>query len=128
MNFPAMVTVLVQKYIDLEDDLGSQKKESKKLSTSKNRTPVRREVNEFVVFTYEGELFPGQIIVVKENGAVVKAMVKTGKAWKWPEIYEDKLFYEWNEVLFFKDLQKVSKTRELYNARIRVSMGLLNCF
>ena len=64
---------------------------------------------EFVVFTYEDELFPGQITIVKENGAYVKSMVKTLKAWKWSEIQEDN-FYEWSNVLFhIKESQKITK-------------------
>ena len=45
----------------------SNKKKSEK-SSSKNWTSVQRE-GEFVVFTYEDELFPDQITIVKENGA-----------------------------------------------------------
>ena len=90
----------------------SNKKKSEK-SSSKNWTSVQRE-GELVVFTYEDELFPGQITIVKENGAYLKSMVKTLKAWKWSEIQEDN-FYEWSNVLFYiKDPQKISKTRELY--------------
>ena len=75
---------------------------------------MQREEGEFVVFTYEDELFPGQITIVKENGAYLKSMVKTLKAWKWSEIQEDN-FYEWSNVLFhIKEPQKISKTRELY--------------
>ena len=54
----------------------SNKKKSEK-SSSKNWTSVQREEGEFVVFTYEDELFPGQITIVKENCAYAKSMVKT---------------------------------------------------
>ena len=57
----------------------SNKKKSEKLN-SKNWTSVQREEGEFVFFTYEDELFPGQITIVKENDAYVKSMVKTLKA------------------------------------------------
>ncbi|EFN81799.1 hypothetical protein EAI_04162 [Harpegnathos saltator] len=61
------------------------------------------------------ELVPGQITKVKKNGAIVKSMVKTGKAWKWPDGCEDILYYEWNDILsHIKEPKKVSKTRKLY--------------
>ena len=41
---------------------------------------MQKEEREFVVSTYEDELFPGQITIVKENGAYLKSMVKTLKA------------------------------------------------
>ena len=78
----------LETFSDLENDLSNREEDSKK-SSSNNWTPVRREENEFVVFTYEGELFPGQITKVKKNGAIIKSMVKTGKAWKWPDGCED---------------------------------------
>ena len=95
----AMTTVLVQKH-------SITRKKSEK-SSSKNWTSVQREEGKFVVFTYEGELFPSQITIVKKNGAYLKSMVKTLKAWKWSEIQEDN-FYEWSNVLFhIKEPQKI---------------------
>ena len=66
----------------MENELDSEKNKSEK-SISKNWTSVQREERKFVVFTYEDELFPIQITIIKENGTYVKSMVKTLKAWKW---------------------------------------------
>ena len=81
---------------------------------------MQREERELVFFTYKDELFPGQITIIKKNGAYVKSMVKTLKAWKWSEIQEDNI-YEWNDVLFhIKEPQKISKTRAtLHSTQIK---------
>ena len=57
----------------------SNKKKCEK-SSSKNWTSMQREEGEIVVFTYEDELVPSQITIVKENGAYVKSILKTLKA------------------------------------------------
>ena len=41
----------------------------------KVRNQARKEEKEFVVFTYEDELFTCQIKIVKENGSYVKSIV-----------------------------------------------------
>ena len=35
------------------------------------------EVEDFVIFEYEGELFPDQVTVVKHNGCEIKSMAKS---------------------------------------------------
>lgn len=47
---------------------------------------------DFVIFNYEGELFPGQVSEVKEDGCNIKSLVKSGVDWKWPK-RDDLMFY-----------------------------------
>lgn len=51
-----------------------------------------------VVFTYEGELFPGKIIEVKDNETTISALQRSGKLWKWLNI-TDILDYPWQDVI-----------------------------
>ena len=80
-----MTTVLVQKHSVTRKKVRNQAQKIGHLCKEKK--------GEFVVFTYEDEPFPGQIIIVKENDTYLKPMVKTLKSWKWSEIQEDN-FYE----------------------------------
>ena len=65
------------------------------------------QVDDFVIFEYEGELFPGQVVRAKYNGYEIKSMEKSGFNWKWPKI-EDKMFY-WR-----KDIkEKISTPKKL---------------
>ena len=52
---------------------------------------------DYVTFTYEGEVFPGQIVDVQHEGCVIKSMVKSGFHWKWPKD-EDVLLYPFDDV------------------------------
>jgi hypothetical protein len=45
---------------------------------------------EFAVFTYEGEIFPGERVQVNKYGAISKVMQKSYNAWKWSQ--QDELF------------------------------------
>jgi hypothetical protein len=48
-------------------------------------------VNDYVVFSYEEELFPGQILRMpaKPDGFItIKAFQKAGRYWKWPKIHD----------------------------------------
>ena len=59
---------------------------------------VKRVVGQFVVFHYEGELFPGVIEEVKTTGAKIKAMQRSLKSWKWPQ-HDDVMEYDWCDVI-----------------------------
>lgn len=39
----------------------------------------------YVAVEYEGELWPGQVQKIEEDGSYVKCMGRCGLAWKWPE-------------------------------------------
>lgn len=59
---------------------------------------VVREVGQFVAFTYEGEIFPGEIVSFTDEQVTINAMQKSLKAWKWPQkLYQ--IAYSWDDVL-----------------------------
>lgn len=39
---------------------------------------------DFVIVTYEGDYYPGEVKSLKKNGAQVSCMMKSGQYWKWP--------------------------------------------
>lgn len=102
--------MLCQEYSDgeTEEMLEEEKRDEVKMDEN-----VRKEVNEFVLFSYEGELFPGQIIHVHDNGARIKSMQKCGKAWKWPD-HIDIMFYQWSDVKATIKPIKISSRRDIY--------------
>lgn len=74
---------------------------------------VQKRVTEFVVFTYENELFPGKIVRITDSGAIVSAMQKSGRFSSWPK-RPDELDYEWNDILgHIEELTSVSSRRQL---------------
>ena len=56
-------------------------------------------VNDFVIFSYEGELFPGQVTAIDSDDEMfeIRAMVKSGFNWRWPK-HNDILFYSFTDV------------------------------
>jgi len=52
---------------------------------------------DFVIFEYEGEQFPGQVLNVQQYGCVIRSMVKSGMNWKWPD-KADELFYLYTDI------------------------------
>lgn len=50
-----------------------------------NYEVINRQVGAFVVFIYEGSLYPGIIDSFTNDGASVSAMKRALKSWKWPE-------------------------------------------
>lgn len=59
---------------------------------------VVREVGRFVVFSYEGEFYPGQIVSFNNNEVTINSMQRSLKMWKWP-LKQDQLTYSWSDVL-----------------------------
>jgi hypothetical protein len=41
--------------------------------------PIKREINYFVVFLYQGEIYPGKITAFNEEGATVNSIAKSKK-------------------------------------------------
>lgn len=70
--------------------------EFRQQSTKKLKSIPKYDMNliegDFVLFEYEGEIFPGQVALVKDTGCEIRAMKKSGLNWKWPK-EENKLFY-----------------------------------
>lgn len=70
---------------------------------------VVREIGSFVVFSYEGELYPGEIVGFNDNEVTINAMAKSLKLWKWPT-KRDEMTYPWSDVLgAIKPPKQVSK-------------------
>lgn len=63
-----------------------------------NLKEVVMEVGKFVVFTYEGELFPGRIIGFNDKEVNISSMQRSLKSWKWPTP-EDNHNYVWEDIL-----------------------------
>lgn len=80
----------------LESEDESEEKEG-------NTSEENFEINDFVIVSYEAQLFPGKIKLIikklnKENKFFVSAMCRIGNNWKWPE-KEDCLWYDRKDVI-----------------------------
>jgi hypothetical protein len=75
--------------------LGTEKKTRTEILSFGNTV---RDVGQYVVFTYENELFAGKIISYDDQGATISSMKRTLKSWKWSE-KEDILNYSWYDIL-----------------------------
>ena len=65
-------------------------------ATKKSKLLPRKEniftKDDFVLFEYEEEIFPGQVDLVKDTGCEIRSLKKSGLNWKWPQ-EEIKRFY-----------------------------------
>lgn len=59
---------------------------------------VVRDLGEYVVFTYEKEVFPGKIVEVTEDEVKIGMLQRSMKSWKWP-IQEGVHCYNWDDLL-----------------------------
>lgn len=57
-----------------------------------------REIGSFVVFSYQGMLYPGKILSFDESEVIISSMEKSLKMWKWPS-KPDEMPYSWEDVL-----------------------------
>lgn len=78
--------------VEDEDDPGCENNSNKTFKT------VVRQVGAFVAFLYDDHLYPGVLENIQTDGAVISAMQRSVKAWRWPE-KEDQLFYEWKDIV-----------------------------
>ncbi|CAH2103358.1 unnamed protein product [Euphydryas editha] len=76
--------------------------------------PLVKKGGQYVVFKYEGELFPGVITKMNKKGAVISSMKRSLKNWKWPQP-KDELFYTWKDVLGGINPPKKIGRREFYS-------------
>lgn len=102
--------------ITLDSENESQNENDGENIPKKNlKNPVQRKVGEYVVFSYEEELFPGVITHVTKTAASISAMQKCGRLWKWPQKV-DLLDYNWEDVLYqINEPLKMSQTRNVYS-------------
>lgn len=55
-------------------------------------------VGDWVLVSYEGHNYPGEVTLVLESDVRVNVMRKAGKNWKWPDA-RDEIFYEKTQVV-----------------------------
>lgn len=55
-------------------------------------------VGDWVLVTYEGQNYPGEVTEVQEADVRVNVMRRAGKNWKWPN-EKDEIFYEKSQVI-----------------------------
>ena len=91
--------------VDFEELEKEQEKESKFINfvegidqKKESFDKVVKEVERFVVFSYEGQLYPGQIVSFNNDEVQIKSMQKSLKMWKWP-LKPDELTYSWSDVM-----------------------------
>ncbi|KAJ8910919.1 hypothetical protein NQ315_014253 [Exocentrus adspersus] len=75
--------------------------------------PIVRQVERYVAFTYEGEIFAGQIVYFNDQEVTISAMQKSLKCWKWPA-KADIMSYPWEDVKGGLDAPKQISKRGLY--------------
>lgn len=59
-------------------------------------TPLNK--GDHVVVNYEGCLYPGEVMLVKQKGAQVRCMERSGQNWKWPA-KPDLLYYPQSDII-----------------------------
>lgn len=74
---------------------------------------VIRAIGEHVLFIYEDNVYPGVITSVDEDGALINAMVKSLKFWKWPQ-RRDEIWYSWDKIIGSINPPKQISKRGLY--------------
>jgi hypothetical protein len=95
----------------IEEDeipLGTEKKTPREIIYFGNT------VRQYVVFTYENELFPGNINRYDDQGAKISSRKRTLKSWKWPE-KEDILTYSWEDIFGTISPPKQISSRGLFD-------------
>ncbi|GBN45937.1 hypothetical protein AVEN_260850-1 [Araneus ventricosus] len=95
--------------VDMEELMRKEIQETNEVETTsvtKGRTLLKyvlhlnecsREVDEHVVFRYEGEFFPEKNVSITESGMKISSMQRTLKSWKWcnqPDVKD----YLWEDV------------------------------
>lgn len=101
-----------------EDDAFSKKLEANDFNqgipNKREFKQLQKKPGEYVIFSYEGQLYPGKITEVNDNGAVITAMEKSLKSWRWPQ-KEDQLFYPWDDIIGAIDPPKLISKRGLFS-------------
>lgn len=99
----------------IEEEEHIEEKENESSALNKNLLCDSYVLHDYVVVEYEGEIWPGKVTTLEEDGAYIKCMTRCGLAWKWPE-KEDCIFYSKTDIKFkIKEPKKLSTKRALYN-------------
>lgn len=83
---------------DLENLVTNTDTAAETFNKNCNFKPVVKAVRQYVVFTYEGEMFPGKITKITKEGPYISSMKKSLKSWTWPKPV-DEIQYDWQDIL-----------------------------
>jgi hypothetical protein len=101
--------------IDAADGGQNEKEREKK----HQKLEIEYKVGQYVIFTYEDELFPGQITGAVSNGTfTIKSMQRSGKNWKWPKV-EDVMDYEVHDIKQRIKPPKILKRNIMFVAELK---------
>lgn len=89
---PAVSTRRKRKDVKVESDVKMLK------TTPSEKGTYDYKVGDHVLITWNNEIYPGKIISLSDDGALVRCMKKGSKCWKWPTIKDEEL-YAWPDVL-----------------------------
>lgn len=83
---------------DTKDDKITQEKTKEDKSETESDKVNKFHLNDFVIFKYEGNYFPGQIQEIESDVLLIKSMEKLGIHWRWPN-REDVIWYRFSDVV-----------------------------
>ncbi|CAH2093998.1 unnamed protein product [Euphydryas editha] len=66
--------------------------------TPSEKIAYGHKVGDQVLITWNNEVYPGKILSLSDDGALVRCMKKGSKCWKWPTVNDEEL-YAWADVL-----------------------------
>nr|XP_039254787.1 jerky protein homolog-like [Styela clava]XP_039269740.1 jerky protein homolog-like [Styela clava] len=76
-------------------------------------------IGDYVIISYEGELYPGIVKTRTTDGCEVSVMEKSGCNWRWP-FRKDQIFYDWSSI------KRCISPPDLINARGIYKVSELN--
>jgi hypothetical protein len=79
-----------------------------------NQAKLEINEGEYVIVTYEGHLYPGEVKRLRKDGAEVRCMVRSGKNWKWPST-ADQIWYKMCEITAVIAAPKQISSRGIYS-------------
>ncbi|KAL3268552.1 hypothetical protein HHI36_007660 [Cryptolaemus montrouzieri] len=91
-NTPVVSTRRRRKDVKLENDVNIPKMISPEKGTYEYK------VGDHVLIIWNNEIYPGKILSLSDDGALVRCMKKGSKCWKWPTVKDEEL-YAWSDVL-----------------------------
>ena len=102
LNVPAGKSVTPEDVIQAQSSL-EEGPPAKKVNSHRNEIFSGKEVavGQYMVISYEGELYPGKIIDMdaKEKSVTVSCLRKSKKHWKWPEVEDKILNYDIKDIV-----------------------------
>lgn len=83
---------------EIEDDIMNFATGNKSIVDILQLPNVVRQIDQYVAFLYQEQVYAGKIVAFDEEGATISSMVKSLKSWKWPEKV-DLLHYPWVDII-----------------------------